>query len=208
MIDLNNQILRLSYDEAEQEIAQLIRFGYQAVILTTPVLNDEEGDLDEMISKFNRLKVSFKQIQFFLGSEIHFHHTMIHRLEQGEVLSLAQSSYVFVKLPDNKKPEQLNQLIHYWTDKTIILSCVEDYKYFSVDDLVDLKAKGVLFFANINHLNTPKLKKLLKKRMIDFIGTYQDIKDYRNNKVFQKMNRDYYHQITRDNYRKIVQIDL
>jgi hypothetical protein len=24
--------------------------GYQAVILTTPVLNDEEGDLDEMIS--------------------------------------------------------------------------------------------------------------------------------------------------------------
>jgi hypothetical protein len=69
---------------------------------------------------------------------------MIHRLEQGEVLSLSPKSYVFVKLPENKKPEQLNQLINYWTDKTIILSCVEDYRYFSVDDLLIYRQRSFI----------------------------------------------------------------
>ncbi|MDD4212473.1 MAG: hypothetical protein PHY42_03630 [Bacilli bacterium] len=208
MIDLNNQILRLSYDEAEQEIAQLIRLGYKAVILTSPVYDEETSDFDEMITKFNRLKVSSKQIQFFLGSEIYFHYSMIHRLSKGEILSLNQSEYIFVHLPNDKKPEQLNQLIHFWSDKKIVLSCIEEYKYFSVADLVDLKKKGVLFFSNINNIKFSKLQRLLKKQQIDFLGTYQDIKDYRNHKFIQKLSRGYYNQIVRDNYQKIIQIDL
>ncbi|MFA6627306.1 MAG: CpsB/CapC family capsule biosynthesis tyrosine phosphatase [Bacilli bacterium] len=208
MIDLNNQILKLSYDEAEQEIAQLIRFGYKAIILTSPMLNEDVNDLDEIISKFNRLKVCFKQIKFFFGSEINFHYSMIHRLSQGDVLSLNQSEYVFVHLPNDKKPEQLNQLIQFWSDKKIILSCIDEYKYFSVNDLIDLKQKGVLFFANINNVHSAKLKKLLKKKLIDFLGTYQDVKDYRTASFFKKLDRAYFNEIVQDNYQKIIQIDL
>ncbi len=208
MIDLNNQILSLPYEEAEQEITRLIRIGYRGLILTSPALVDKAFELDEIITRFNRLKVSFKQIQLFLGSEIHYHYLMIHRLEQKEVLPLAQSDYIFVKLPPNKKPEQLLQLISYLKDKKIILSCIEEYKYFSLGDLVDLKEKGVLYFSNINNLKMAKLRKLLKKKLIDFLGSYCDTNDYRENKFIKKLDNQYYKKITRDNYYQIIQIDL
>lgn len=208
MIDLNNSILGLTFEEAEQEINSLILLGYRAVILTSPVLGENSLELDETITRFNRLKVAFKQIQFFLGSEINYHYTMIHRLEQKEILTLNQSNYVFVKLAPHKKPDQLLQLINYWQDKKIILSCAEEYKYFSIGDLSDLKQKGILLFANINNLKTGKLRRLLKRKLVDFLGSYNDINDFRANIFLNKLDSKYYHLITRDNYQQIIQIDL
>ena len=142
MIDLNNQILKLNYDDARDEISRLVGLGYTDLILTFPTLENGEYGIEEMVSKFNLFKVSIKGIRLWLGNEVHFHYTLIHRFKQKDILTLNQSEYLLLRLP-KKNPLQLKQLIGVLQSYKIILSCIEEINYFSMMDLIELKKMGV-----------------------------------------------------------------
>lgn len=208
MIDINNQILSLNYEEAEQEIARLIGLGYTDLILTFPILMNGEYNIEEMISKFNLFKVSFSGIRFYLGNEIHYHYTMLHRLKQKDVLSLNQSKYLFIKLPDKTFPDQFRQMLKALDGYTIILSCANRYTYFSCNDLLALREQGIMLFTSIHDLNKRCAKRLLKKEALDLVGTYDSVGDIMKIKSIKACNPPYVRKITFDNFKEIVKIDL
>ena len=206
MVDINNQLLQLNFEEAQEEIAKLIGLGYTDLILTFPVLKAGDYEIDDMISKFNAFKLNFKGVNLYLGNEIHYHYSLIHRLKNNDLLTLNQSKYILVKLPE-ENPMQLKQLIHALDDYKIIISCVDQYKYFSFHDLVELKKLGVLYLVNIKNIRKNKVKKLLKKKLIDFLVTYDDI-NYLDNKTKKKLDHNYHRQLRYNNYDDIINLTL
>lgn len=208
MIAINNQLLQLPVEEAQEEIAKLIGLGYTDVILTFSVLVNGEYDIEEMVSKFNMYKVNFKGIHLHLGCELHYHYSLIHRLKKHDVLSLNQTEYILLRLPQEKKPEQFRQLISALSDYKVILSCVEEYKYFSVKDLCAIKEEGLLYLSNIRNQEKKKLKKLLKMNLIDFLSYYDDIDPKKAEKLEKICGKVYYNQIVHENYLKILNYPL
>lgn len=207
MIDLNNQILKLNYDDARDEISRLVGLGYTDLILTFPTLENGEYGIEEMVSKFNLFKVSIKGIRLWLGNEVHFHYTLIHRLKQKDILTLNQSEYLLLRLP-KKNPLQLKQLIGVLQSYKIILSCIEEINYFSMMDLIELKKMGVLFLVSANHLHKPRARQLLRKGLADFLVTYDNLCDISQNKFVKRLDLDYLKKITHDNLKEIVKFDL
>lgn len=207
MVDLNNQLLKLSFEEAQEEIAHLISMGYTDLILTFPILEDGNYEIEEMISKFNMFKLNFKGINLYLGNEIHYHYSLIHRLKKNDILSLNQSKYILLKLPMDKKPDQFKQLINALHDYKIIISCVEQYKYFKLRDLVELKKLDILYLVNIKNIRKHKVKQLLKKQLVDYLVTYDDINDHIYN-LKKMINQNYYRNLTKDNYDAIIKNTL
>lgn len=207
MVDINNQLLQLSFEEAQEEIAKLIGLGYTDLILTFPVLENGDYDIEDMISKFNMFKLNFKGINLYLGNEIQYHYSMIHRLKKNDVLTLNQSKYILIKLPMDKKPDQFKQLIKALNDYKIIISCIDQYKYFSLRDLVELKKSGILYLVNMKNIHKRKAKKLLKKKLIDFLVTYDDINDY-SNYLKKRIDKNYYRVLNYNNYEAIIKNNL
>ena len=206
MVDINNQLLRLNLEDAQEEIAKLIGLGYTDVILTFPILEDGNYEIDDMISKYNVFKLNFKGINLYLGNEINYHYSLIHRLKSNDCLTLNQTNYVLIKLPD-ENPHQLRQLINALPDYKIIISCVDQYKYFSYHDLVDLKKLGVLYLVNIKNVHKGKAKKLLKKKLIDFLVTYDDI-NFLDNKILKKIDHNYHQNLKYYNYEEIINANI
>lgn len=206
MVDINNQLLKLDFDEAKDEIAKLIGYGYTDLILTFPILKDGDYDIDDMISKFNIFKLNFKEINLYLGNEVNYHYSIIHRLKNNDILTLNKSKYLLLKLPE-QNPPQLKQLIKALDDYKIIISCVDEYKYFSIHDLIKLKDLGVLYLTNIKNVRKRKVKQLLKNNLIDFLVTYDDI-NYLNNKTRKKLDHNYHRQLMYNNYDDIIKINL
>ncbi|MFA7367157.1 MAG: CpsB/CapC family capsule biosynthesis tyrosine phosphatase [Bacilli bacterium] len=206
MFDINNQILQLRTEEAHDELRRLVDLGYTDVILTYPVLEDGTYEIDDIIAKFNMYKVSFKDLNLYLGNEVHYHYSIIHRLKNKDVLTLNQSNYVIIKLPLDKKPALLNSMFKALSDYVIILSNVDEYKYFNFKDYIELKKQGIKFLVKIGNLRRRGIK-LLKHEMIDFLVTYDNIKTI-NSKLKKKINIGYYKKINIDNYKDIVNFDL
>ena len=207
MITINNQLLQLPIEEVEEEIAKLIGLGYTHLILTFPALIDGEYEIEDMVTKFNMFKLNFKGINLHLGSELNYHYSIIHRLKKRDVLTLDQSEYILLRLPKEEKPEQFKQLIMALSSYRIILSCVEDYKYFSIDELEEMKDMGILYLSNIKNIGKKKVKKLLKRKLIDYLCFYDDI-DAFDEKLKNRFGNAYINQITKDNFCKILKIDL
>lgn len=208
MVDINNQLLKLRPEEAQEEIAKLIGLGYTDLILTFPILENGDYEIEDMVSKFNMFKLNFKGINLYLGNEINYHYTLIHRLKKQDVLTLNQSEYILLKLPADDKPEQFKQLISALSAYKVILSCADQYKYLNVNDLVEMKKSGILYLVNIKNIKKRKTKKMLKKKLVDFLVTYDNVpKD-----VFEQgqklIGREYMQKLINDNYTNILKINL
>lgn len=208
MVDINNQLLKLPINEAQEEIAKLIGLGYTDLILTFPILVNGEYDIEEMVSKFNMYKVNFKAINLYLGNEVYYHYSLIHRLKKHDILTLNGSEYILLKLPKEKKPEQFRQLIEALEQYKVIISCADEYKYLTYKDLVDLKKMNVLFLVDIKNIKKRKTKKLIKNHLVDYLVTYDNINHVLDKNFYNFIDKDYYHKITKDNYSKIINLPL
>jgi tyrosine-protein phosphatase YwqE len=208
MVDINNQILKLRPEEAQEEIAKLIGLGYTDIILTFPILENGDYEIEDMVSKFNMFKFNYKGINLYLGNEINYHYTLIHRLKKHDILTLNQSEYILLKLPADDKPEQFKQLISALSDYKVILSCADQYKYLNVNDLIEMKKSGILYLVNVKNINKHKTKKMLKKKLVDFLVTYENVP----NSVFKQgqklIGREYMQKLISDNYTNILKINL
>lgn len=207
MVDINNQILKLTFEEAQEEIAKLIGLGYTDLILTFPILEDGNYDTEDMISKFTVFRANFKGINLYLGNEIQYHYSLIHRLKNHDILTLNQSNYILLKLPPKESPFQLSQLIKTLSDYKIIISCIDEYKYFSFHDLEELKKLGVYYMVKMKNVLKGKGKKLLEKQLIDFLVTYDDITVV-DNQLKKKVNHKYYLELKDNNYKDIIKNSL
>jgi len=204
MFDLNNRILCLPLEEGKEEIEKIISLGYTDVILTYPVLLDGEYLQDEALKKFSFYKTTYSQINLYYGNEINYHYTLIMRLRKGEIKTLNDTNYLFLNLPKEEKPDQLRQLILALYDYRIILSCSDEYKYLSIKDLMDLKKNGILMFVNLNNIDKHKTKKMLKEKMVDFIGTYENVNKNCLGKCEKRIEKEYFTEITKNNYTKFL----
>ncbi len=202
MFDINNQILQLGTEEAHDEINRLVDLGYTDVILTYPVLEDGNYEIDEIIAKFNMYKVSFKNINLYLGNEVNYHYSIIHRINNKDVLTLNQSNYVLIKLPNDHKPELLSIMFKSLSNYNIIISNIDQYKYFNFKDLKELKKNNIKFLVKIGSISK-RGRKLLKHEMIDYLVTYDNIKVLSKN-LKKKLSISYYKKINIDNYKDII----
>ncbi len=203
MFDINSSILKLSIEDAKMEINKLIDLGYTGVILTFEVLVDGKFEMTEQLEKFNILKDSCENIKLYLGNEINYHYTIIHRIKNNDLLTLNKSNYVLIKLPKDKKPELFKAMINSLRDYRIILSNIDDYKYLSYKDLLEMKNCGILFTSRISHLKKGKVNKLLKNNLLDYAVTYDNICELptKSQKLF---TNDVKNKIFINNYKEII----
>ncbi|MDY0064412.1 MAG: CpsB/CapC family capsule biosynthesis tyrosine phosphatase [Bacilli bacterium] len=208
MIGINNQILQLNFEEAQEEVAKLIALGYTDIILTLPTLINGEHDIEHLLSRFNRYRLGIKGIRYYIGNEIHYHYSMIHRLSQKEIISINNSKYLLLRLPKDKLPHQFLDAVEFLKDYTIILSSIEEYKYFSIHDLEELQKKGIQLMANLTNIKKGRLQTLLRKQLIDYLVFFDDINPTLLALAQKKTSKIYFDQITRHNFLKNLDLDL
>lgn len=169
MVDINVKILQLPVNEGKMELAKLEDRGYLHVVLVYPVLEHDEYNFPEIVEKFNELKRETKNINLMLGNLIHYHNSMIHRLHHQQILTLNNSKYILLSIPYEEKPKLLTQAITALNDYKIILSQPHNCSYFHYKELVELKEMGVQYLISYDDTKNRIVRKLLKKKMIDYI---------------------------------------
>lgn len=169
MVDINVRILQLPIEEAKVELLKLEDRGYLHVILVYPVLENGEYDYPLIIEKFNELKKDARNINLMLGSLINYHSSMIHRLQAKQILTLNNTNYILLQLPLSGKPQLLKHAIEFLKDYKIIISQPHLCNYLNYKELLELKEMGVLYLISYDDTKIRLARKLLKKKMVDFI---------------------------------------
>lgn len=206
MVDINKHILTLSTEEAIEIINIFIDRGYTDLILTIPILEDGNLHQQEALEKFYILKKQINGINLYLGNEVSYHFKLIHHLKNNNILTLNNSNYLLLKLPNDEEPLQLNALFDVLKGFNIIISCVDTYKYYSYKDLVEMKNKGALFLIEMKNMYKGKGKKLLKKHLVDFIASYDEVSTPISKPRY--LEKEYFEEITNSNFQKILKLDL
>ena len=205
MVDININILQLPIEEAKLELAKLEDCGYLHVILVYPVLQNGEYDFPEMINKFNQLKAEAKNINLMLGNLIHYHSSMIHRLQEKQILTLNNSPYILLELPSDEKPKLLKAAIEFLKDYKIIIVQPHKWKYYNYKELVELREMGVKFLICYSDTESHKVRKLLKKQMIDFMvaGLSNDMEI--SKKADKLIDQEYSQRLVSGSFQEIIQ---
>ena len=205
MVDININILQLPIEEAKLELAKLEDCGYLHVILVYPVLQNGEYDFPEMINKFNQLKAEAKNINLMLGNLIHYHSSMIHRLQEKQILTLNNSPYILLELPSDEKPKLLKAAIEFLKDYKIIIVQPHKWKYYNYKELVELREMGVKFLICYSDTESHKVRKLLKKQMIDFMvaGLSKDMEI--SKKADKLIDQEYSQRLVSGSFQEIIQ---
>jgi len=203
MVDINNKILTLDFREAIEKINVLKAKGYSDLILTIPILENGEYEQKEEIEKFNLLKAKIKDINLYLGNEINYHYTLIHRLKKGDLFTLNNSEYVLIKLPEKEKPKELRQLILGLSDYKIIISSISNNKYYTFNDLKAIKNLGFLYLEKLADIDNRKVKKMLKRKMVDYLVINDEV-DFKISKRYHKIDDGYLEKLNHDNFINIL----
>lgn len=203
MFDINCSILKLDIEKAKIEIQKLKDLGYTGVILTTTVLDNGNYEMEEALNKFNILKDAFPDLKICFGNEINYHYTIIHRIKKNDVIGLNYSNYMLIKLPIDKKPELFKAMINSLSDYKIILSNVDEYKYFDYKDFLEMKKDGIYFLSKIGNIKKCKVKKLIKNKLLDYLVTYDEVTEIPA-KAKKILNNDDFEKLFVKNYKEII----
>lgn len=202
MVDINKQILELNTAVAEEIINIYKEHGYTDLILTIPVLEDGKIEQEKYLENYYALQKNITGINLYLGNEIYYHFKLIHYLKKKEIMTFNNSNYLLLHLPVENEPIQLKTLIRTLKNYQIIISCIDQYKYYSLKDLYELKNEGALFLVQNKNLLKRKVKKLFKKELIDFVASYDDYTSLIVKPKF--LDEQYYQKIVKDNFQNII----
>ena len=140
---------------------------------------------DNNLVKFKELKEYAKNefdINLYLGNEVYFCEEILDLIKKGIVSTLNNSKYILIEIPMYSK---LNNVIRIFGDLIKsgykpILAHPERYTYYykKMDFFKELHDMGVMFQINLTsiiggygHNVKVMAKKLLKAKLIDFIGS-------------------------------------
>lgn len=173
-------------EESVKIIEKAISNGYTDLLLTPHYRYNQNYIADNRKKKkyFDCLLEEVEKrklnINLYLGNEITLDDDFFYYLKTDQLLSLNNSRYLLIELPFFKKVSNLKNIIKdiMKLGYIVILAHPERYEKYSVEDFKELVDMGVLLQGSIGSLYRKygrdaedKLKEMLKKHMIHFIGS-------------------------------------
>ena len=177
MIDIHSHLVpgvddgSPSLEESLQLLKQAEEEGITEIITTPHFMKngDFRTKASELIQRFNELKEAYQgSIKLHLGNELYIHPDLPELLEQGEILTLAESETILVEFPFHDYREDYDEILYELSLKyQIIIAHPERYSYVQDDPNFCLRwlKEGYLLQSNQNSL----FKKETKKTLIPMI---------------------------------------
>lgn len=193
MIDIHSHLIPNVDDGARSvvETIELIKEGQNAgfsdIILTPHYMLDAyEPNANEIILWKEKLQeiLNEEQIEVKLhtGMEVYIAEDIIDLIKQNKILTLAESNYLLMELPLNTNVKYLDNVIFKLLEHNITPIIAHPERYKCVQEQPDivgkLKEKECLIQSNYGSIlgiygkkAEKTVKYLLKKNLIDFLGT-------------------------------------
>ena len=173
MIDSHSHLVP-GVDDGSQSIEESLALLKQAEedgiteLITTPhfMKNGEYRiKASELVKRFNELKQAYPgSIKLHLGNELYIHPELPELLEQGDILTLAESKTILVEFPFQDYKEEYDEILYELSLKyQIIIAHPERYHYVQEDPNFCLRwlKEGYLLQSNQNSLFKKETKKIL-----------------------------------------------
>ena len=173
MIDSHSHLVP-GVDDGSQSIEESLALLKQAEedgiteLITTPhfMKNGEyRVKASELVKRFNELKQAYPgSIKLHLGNELYIHPELPELLEQGEILTLAESNTILIEFPFQDYKNDYDEILYELSLKhRIIIAHPERYHYVQEDPNFCLRwlKEGYLLQSNQNSLFKKEMKKIL-----------------------------------------------
>ena len=199
MVDIHTHILPFvddgsdSLNDSCRMIKDELAMGVQNIILTPHVLRVGMPRLSkqEYLDHFTIFKTEIQKdckVNLYLGQEVAYHPQIIKYLQNNQLLTINNTSYLLLELPFFEPIKDYDEFFYSCNvlNYKIIIAHIERYHYLTYSDLLSLKKYSVLYQINSNSLTGEsgrKLKKLsfkmIKDGLVDLVGS--DVHAYRKN---------------------------
>ena len=173
MIDIHSHLVS-GVDDGSQSIEESLALLKQAEkdgiteLITTPhfmKIGEYRVKASELVKRFNELKQAYQgSVKLHLGNELYIHPNLPELLEQGEILTLAESNYILVEFPFYEYKEDYDEILYELSLKyQIIIAHPERYSYVQDDPNFCLRwlKEGYLLQSNQNSLFKKETRKVL-----------------------------------------------
>ena len=210
MIDIHTHILN-NVDDGSKSLETSIKIikslsekGVKDIFLTPHYIIDTQFELDynEKEEKFNILKEELKRenidVNIYLGNEIYINPKIKENILKDNIC-MNNTKYLLIEFPLNGEYNNIYGILSGLIEKGYKVILAHPERYLSVQKdisiLDEYKSMGVLFQANIGSIfgmygksAKKTIKKLIKSRYIDFLGTdvHSNHFDY---KYFDKLDK-------------------
>lgn len=173
MIDIHSHLVpgvddgSQSLDESLSLLEQAEKEGITEIVTTPHFMKNGEFRIraNELVKRFNELKQGYQgTIRLHLGNELYIHTQLPELLEQGEVLTLAESKYILVEFPFKQYKDEYDEILYELSlGNQIIIAHPERYSYVQKDPNYCVKwlNEGYLLQSNQNSLFVKETKKVL-----------------------------------------------
>ena len=173
MIDIHSHLVP-GVDDGSQSIEESLALLKQAEedgiteLITTPHFM-KNGQFriraSELVKRFNELKQAYQgSVKLHLGNELYIHPELPELLEQGDILTLAESKTILVEFPFQSYKNEYDEILYELSLKyRIIIAHPERYQYVQEDPNFCLQwlKEGYYLQANQSSLFKKETKKVL-----------------------------------------------
>lgn len=193
MIDIHSHLIP-NVDDGARSVVETIELikeaqnaGFSDIILTPHYMLDAyEPNANEIVLWKEKLQeiLNEEQIEVKLhtGMEVYIAEDIIDLIKQNKILTLAESNYLLMELPLNTNVKYLDNVIFKLLEHNITPIIAHPERYKCVQEQPDivgkLKEKECLIQSNYGSIlgiygkkAEKTVKYLLKKNLIDFLGT-------------------------------------
>ncbi|MFI3177096.1 MAG: CpsB/CapC family capsule biosynthesis tyrosine phosphatase [Eubacteriales bacterium] len=188
--DINTHILPFVEDGAEsfqmtKELLEVAVANNTHYIIASPHRKhvNRKTSIHEIKSSYITVKRYMEEvgipIKLYLGNEIEYDSATLDKLKSGELLTLANTTYVLVSFYKSVEYSYIKRAVHTLVREGYhpIIAHVEQYTSLqNIDDIFILKEMGAYFQLDESSLhggfwckNRKHAKELLKYRLVDFI---------------------------------------
>jgi len=193
MIDIHSHLIPKVDDGSRgiEETIELIKEAENAnfsdIILTPHYMLDAyEPNAEELILWKEKLQEILNKediaVNLHTGMEVYIFEDILNLIKNNKILTLADSKYLLMELPMNTSVKYLNEVIFRLLENNIIPIIAHPERYKCVqedtDIIYELKEKECLLQSNYGSIlgiygktAQKTVKYLLKKNLIDFLGT-------------------------------------
>lgn len=192
-VDIHSHILP-GVDDGAKSVEQsmnMVRIAYQEgirEIIATPhfCIGRFENDVALLKERWKALKKetarAFPDMKLYLGNEVMYSADVDERIEDGTILSLADSMYVLVEFYPFVEKREIEEGMHrvVLSGKTPILAHVERYQALlgEIDAIYALRDIGAYIQVNSGSVTgklgrtvQKQIKALMKEDLVDFVAT-------------------------------------
>lgn len=189
-MDMTREMLQIAYQEGIREIIATPHFFASKKNMPVEKVKDVFSMVEERLGQWEL------PIKLYLGNEIFYRREVPSKIEEGKILTLAESHYVLVEFDPGTDYAYLRDGLYHISSYGYlpILAHTERYSclFQKKERLFDLKEQGVMiqvnggsFSGGIFDETKKKVKYLLKEDLLDFIGTDAHRDHIRSPKMMQ-----------------------